>query len=300
MTPVRLAVVIVTFNTRDLLLQCLNSVIEDAARASRTYRVIVVDNASSDGTAAAVTRTFPSVELIANAANVGLAPALNQGLRACTDAAYVLLMNSDIKVRPHTLGPMMDYLDTHPQVAGVSVQLINPDGSRQKFRTAFGPILFPERLDRTFPVTFFGTTFQMGRRPIYNQDQVGEFDEYYFFFNEDLDWSIRAHRKGLVFHYLPHLPVVHYSGQGRAQNRDRLLSDLYRMNLYFYAKFYGRTLTRLIYVIQTAELLGRLTALRLTGRHDSHEARAYRIALADQRRFMDRRSAPEPPTDGAV
>jgi GT2 family glycosyltransferase len=196
-------------------------------------------------------------------------------------------MNSDIKVRPNTLGPMMDYLDGHPQVAGVSVQLVNPDGSRQKFRTAFGPVLFPERLDRTFPVTFFGTTFHMGRRAIYNQDQVGEFDEYYFFFNEDLDWSIRAHRKGLVFHYLPHLPVVHYSGQGRAQNRDRLLSDFYRMNLYFYAKFYGRALTRVVYLIQTAELLGRLTALRLTGRYDSREARAYRVALADQRRFMD-------------
>jgi GT2 family glycosyltransferase len=287
MTTVTLAIVIVTFNTRDLLLQCLRSVIEDADRGGRAYRVIVVDNASTDGTAAVVRQTFPSVGLIANTTNVGLAPALNQGLRACADATYVLLMNSDIKVRPNTLGPMMDYLDGHPQVAGVSVQLVNPDGSRQKFRTAFGPVLFPERLDRTFPVTFFGTTFHMGRRAIYNQDQVGEFDEYYFFFNEDLDWSIRAHRKGLVFHYLPHLPVVHYSGQGRAQNRDRILSDFYRMNLYFYAKFYGRALTRVVYLIQTAELLGRLTALRLTGRYDSREARAYRVALADQRRFMD-------------
>jgi GT2 family glycosyltransferase len=287
MTTVTLAIVIVTFNTRDLLLQCLRSVIEDADRGGRAYRVIVVDNASTDGTAAVVRQTFPSVGLIANTANVGLAPALNQGLRACADATYVLLMNSDIKVRPNTLGPMMDYLDGHPQVAGVSVQLVNPDGSRQKFRTAFGPVLFPERLDRTFPVTFFGTTFHMGRRAIYNQDQVGEFDEYYFFFNEDLDWSIRAHRKGLVFHYLPHLAVVHYGGQGRAQNRDRLLSDFYRMNLYFYAKFYGRALTRVIYIIQTAELLERLTTLRLTGRHDSREARAYRVALADQRRFME-------------
>ncbi len=287
MATVTLAIAIVTFNTRDLLLQCLHSVIEDADRGGRTYRVIVVDNASTDGTVTAVKQAFPLVELIANTTNVGLAPALNQGLRACADATYVLLMNSDIKVRPNTVGPMMDYLDGHPQVAGVSVQLVNPDGSRQKFRTAFGPVLFPEQLDRTFPVTFFGTTFHMGRRPIYNPDQVGGFDEYYFFFNEDLDWSIRAHRKGLVFHYLPHLPVVHYSGQGRAQNRDRLLSDFYRMNLYFYAKFYGRALTRVVYLIQTAELLGRLTALRLTGRYDSREARAYRVALADQRRFMD-------------
>jgi GT2 family glycosyltransferase len=195
-------------------------------------------------------------------------------------------MNSDIKVRPNTLGPMIDYLDGHPQVAGVSVQLVNPDGSRQKFRTAFGPVLLPVRLDRTFPVTFFGTTFHMGRRVIYNEEKVGGFDEYYFFFNEDLDWSIRAHRKGLVFHYLPHLPVVHYGGQGRAQNRDRLLQDFYRMNLYFYSKFYGRALTRVVYFIQTAELLGRLTGLRLGGRHESREAKTYRAALEDQRQFM--------------
>jgi GT2 family glycosyltransferase len=130
----------------------------------------------------------------------------------------------------------------------------------------------------------------MGRRAIYNQDQVGEFDEYYFFFNEDLDWSIRAYRKRLVFHYLPHLPVVHYGGQGRAQNRDRLLSDFYRMNLYFYAKFYGRAMTWVVYIFQTAELMGRLTTLRLAGKHDSREARAYLVALEDQRRFMEQGS----------
>src|SRR5712692_4885528 len=191
MGNVSLAIVIVTFNTRDLVLQCLHSVIEDAERADKPHRVIVVDNASTDGTVAAVRATFPTVELIENTTNVGIAPALNQGLQACADCAYVLLMNSDIKVLPGTLGPMMDYLDTHPQVAGVSVQLVNPDGSPQKFRTAFGPVVFPPRLDRTFRVTFFGTTFHMGRRAIYNQDQVDGFDEYYFFFNEDLDWSIR-------------------------------------------------------------------------------------------------------------
>jgi hypothetical protein len=83
---------------------------------------------------------------------------------------------------------------------------------------------------------------------------------------------------------------VHYSGQGRAQNRDRLLSDFYRMNLYFYAKFYGRALTRVVYFSQTVELMGKLTALRLAGRHDSREAKAYRVALADQRRFMRQES----------
>lgn len=286
MDSLELAVIIVTFNTRDLLLQCLRSVCDDADQTGRPYRVIVVDNASVEGTAAAVRDTFPSVHLIENPTNVGLAPALNQGLLACADANYVLVMNNDIKVLPGTLGPMIDYLDSHPHVAGVTVQLVNPDRSPQKFRTSFGIVLLPERLDRIFPMTFFGTTFHMGRRAMYNEDQVGLFDEYYFFFNEDLDWSVRAHRKGLVFHYLPKLPVVHYGGRGRAQNRDRLLSELHRMNLYFYAKFYGRSATRLVYLAQTAELWGRLLYLRLAGRQNSADVAAYRLALEKQRQFM--------------
>ncbi len=286
MGNVTLAIVIVTFNTRDLVLQCLQTVTEDAERADKTYRVIVVDNASTDGTGKAVRATFPAVELIENTTNVGIAPALNQGLRACADCTYVLLMNSDIKVLPGTLGPMLNYLDRHPQVAGVSVQLVNPDMSRQKFRTSFGPVLLPERLDRIFRLTFFGDTFHLGRRAIYNEDQVGLFDEYYFFFNEDLDWSVRAHRKGLVFHYLPDLPVVHYSGQGRAQNRLKLLSEFYRMNLYFYAKFYGRAITRTVYLAQAASILLRLAHLRLVGKDQSGDAAAYRAALEKQQEFM--------------
>lgn len=286
MGNVSLAIVIVTFNTRDLVLQCLHSVTEDAERAGRTYRIIVVDNASTDGTATAVRVAFPTVELIENTTNVGIAPALNQGLRACADCAYVFLMNSDIKVLPGTMGPMLDYLDRHPQIAGVSVQLVNPDMSRQKFRTSFGLVLFPERFDRIFRLRFFGDTFHLGRRAIYNEDQVGLFDEFYFFFNEDLDWSVRAHRNGLVFHYLPDLPVVHYSGQGRAQNRLKLLSEFYRMNLYFYAKFYGRAIARMVYLAQATSILVRLAHLRLIGKDQSGEAVAYRSAFEKQQQFM--------------
>ncbi len=288
MASPQLSILIVTFNTRDLLLQCLQSVYSDADRSGRTYRVIVVDNASADGTGAAVRAAFPPVELIENPSNVGLARALNQGLRACVDSAYVLIMNSDIKVLPGTLRPMLDHLDTHAQVAGVSVQLVNPDGSPQKFRTAYGPVLFPERFDRIFRLRFFGTTFHLGRRAVYNEDQVGGFDENYFFFNEDLDWSIRAVRRGLIFHYLPNLPVVHYVGQGRAQNRYRILSELYPANLYLYVKFYGRFIASLVHLAQEVELAVRLAILRLRAQDNSSEAEAYRAAIDKQRRYLSK------------
>jgi GT2 family glycosyltransferase len=288
MASPQLSVLIVTFNTRNLLLECLQSVFSDAERSGRTYRVIVVDNASTDGTAATVRAAHPLVELIENPTNVGLAPALNQGLRACADATYVLIMNSDIKVLPGTLGPMLDYLDAHAQVAGVSVQLVNPDGSPQKFRTSYGPVLFPERFDRIFRLRFFGTTFHLGRRALYNEDQVGGFDENYFFFNEDLDWSIRAVRKGLIFHYLPNLPVVHYVGQGRAQNRYRIMSELYPANLYLYTKFYGRFIASLVHLAQQIELSVRLVILRFRAQENSSEAEAYRAAIEKQRKFLSK------------
>jgi|SRR5437667_843245 len=286
MSSLDLAVVIVTFNTRDLVLQCLKSVHEDADRTGRSYRLIVVDNASTDDTATAIRGAFPQVQLIENSANAGPARAFNQGLQACADSDFVLLMNSDIKVLPGTLGPMMDYLGSHPQVAGVSVRFINPDGSPQKFRTSFGVSLWPRRFDRVFPITFFGTTFHLGRRLTYDEDQVGFFDENYYFFNEDLDWSIRANRQGLVFHFLPNLPVIHYRGRGQAQNRDRILGALYQANLRIYAKFLGRSWARFAYVIQTAHLLSKLIHLRLAGKHNSSDAAVYRLALEKQRHFM--------------
>jgi GT2 family glycosyltransferase len=147
MGNVTLAVVLVTFNTRDLLLQCLQSVCQNADTSGRSYRVIVVDNASTDGTPAAVRAAFPFVQLIAQAANDGPAQGFNQGLAACTDATYVLLMNSDIKVPGGTLGPMIDYLERHQEIAGVTVRLINPDGSPQKLRTSSGLVVWPHRWD---------------------------------------------------------------------------------------------------------------------------------------------------------
>src|SRR5256712_11260288 len=285
-----LAVVIVTFNTRDLVLQCLRSVCEGASAAG-SHRVIVVDNGSADGTGAAVRAEFPSVHLIENSANAGPALAFNQGLAGCNDANYVLLMNSDIRVPPNTLRPMVEYLDRHPDVAGVSVQLVNPDGSPQKFRTSYGISLRPRRFNRVFPITFFGTTFHMGLRAMYDEGQIGPFDEQYYFFNEDLDWSIRAYRRGLIFHYLPNLPVVHFNGLGRAQNRYNITSELYRANLYLYTKFFGRSLARLVYRIQQVELLGKLIYLRLAGKENSTDAAAYRSALEAQRRFMGQNAA---------
>lgn len=287
MADLTLAVIIVTFNTRGLVLECLNSVREDAIKTGVSFRVIVVDNASRDRTATAIRTLFPSVHLIENSANVGPARAFNQGLAASAEAEYVLLMNSDIKVLPGTLGPMLDYLDRHSHIAGVSVRQVNSDGTARKFRKSLGMNLWPPQFDRILPVTLFGTTFHMGRRSMFNEDQIGMFDEYYYFFHEDLDWSIRAYRRGLMFQYLPELGVVHHGARGRVQNRGAILGEFYRANVYLQAKLYGRFSARLVYLVQTAELLCILAFLRLAGRQDSIDAATYRSAFEKQQQLAD-------------
>src|SRR2546430_16964994 len=99
-----LAAVIVIFNTRDLVLQCLQSVFEDADQTERSYRLIVVDNASTDDTSTAIRDAFPQAHLIDNSTNVGRARALNQGLAACACARYGVRLDSDSKGLPRTLG----------------------------------------------------------------------------------------------------------------------------------------------------------------------------------------------------
>jgi glycosyltransferase involved in cell wall biosynthesis len=119
------AVVLVSHNTRELLLAALASVVQDASEA------VVVDNGSTDGSAAAVRRAFPGVEVLENAHNPGYGAAANQGIAACS-APFVLLLNSDTMVRPGALRALADYLERHPRAGLAGPRLENPDGTLQR------------------------------------------------------------------------------------------------------------------------------------------------------------------------
>ena len=139
---VDLSIIIVNWNTRDLLVQCLQSVVR--ATPDLELEVIVVDNGSADGSVETVQRDFPQVQVIANAENVGFVRANNQAMARCR-GRYVLLLNSDTQVLPRALDETIRFMDGHPSAGVAGVRLLNADGSFQASWTPF-PTLWREFL----------------------------------------------------------------------------------------------------------------------------------------------------------
>lgn len=252
-----LAVVVVTYRTRELVRRCLASVQADLPPGLRA-RLIVVDNASGDGTVEMLRANFPQACVIANQENVGPAAAYNQGVQAGLDSRYIMMLNSDIEVRPGTIPQMFAYLERQPEVSGVIGRLYNPDGTPQYMRVQIQQRRKP-RWDLAFRATFVSTCFLMARREAFQR--VGLFDQAYYFHNEDLDWSERATRLGLRFVYLPGVGVYHHCSAGKKQNLGPIMAELYPSNLYYFYKFYGPFVAALAKWAMLAEL--RLTLRRL-------------------------------------
>lgn len=256
----RLSIVIVNWNTRELLAACLHSLgdrLQDPA-----YQVLVVDNGSSDGSAEMVRQQFPTVQLLALPENVGFSAGNNAALIQAT-GTYVLLLNSDTEVRDHALEAMCDYLDQHPQVGGVGAQLLNPDGTVQlscrrfpSYRTA----LFHRKslLTRFFPENKFSQQYLMtgtGHGEIMEVDwvigaclmtrqevirQVGLLDDGFFMYAEDVDWCYRMRQAGWSIAYLPHAQVMHHYERSARLVPYRMNLERHRSMWRFYRKHYSR------------------------------------------------------------
>ncbi len=235
---VDLSIVIVSWNVRDLLRQCLASLLTASDQQPATdIELIVVDNASTDGSAAMVRDEFPAVRLIASDTNLGYPGGNNAGLRVA-QGRYVMILNPDTEVRPGALAALVAYADANPDVGVVGPQLLNPDGSvqssRRRFPT-FATALFestwlqpiaPRRLleryyvldqpdDATLDVDWVDGAALMARREAV--EQVGLLDEGFFMYSEELDWCRRFRQAGWRVVYLPEAKVVHHRGKSSDQ-----------------------------------------------------------------------------------
>lgn len=204
--------VVVSYNTGELLARCLTSIL---AQTTAEDQVVVVDNASPDGSADLVRTRFPSVRVIANAENRGFGAASNQGIRATT-GRYVLLANPDSELAPRTLAGFYRFMEAHPRAAVAGGTLRYGDGSFQhssfRFPSIFQVYLdfFPihwrlteSRLNGRYPRSWDDTEFQIDhplgalmcvRRAA--TDQVGLFDEGFFMYAEEVDWCQRFKAAG--------------------------------------------------------------------------------------------------------
>jgi hypothetical protein len=270
-TPSSFAVVVVNHETRDLLRACLETVREEGPG-----EVVVVDNASGDGSAALVRGGFPAVRLVANAANPGYGAAANQGIAAC-QAPYVLLLNSDTRLRPGTLAALGRELDRHSRAAIVGPLLLNPDGARQPscfpFLTPFAVLAMNTYLNRVvrhapglrqrfrpvyFPLPAGEVPWVKGaalaiRREAF--DAVGGFDESYFLYAEEMDLCWRLRAAGWEVRFTPAAAVVHEEGASTGRLRPEMAVRLFASLAHFHRLHSSRgTLVRLRWAVTLAML----------------------------------------------
>jgi hypothetical protein len=247
------SVIVISFNTRDLLHACLASVTRCHAA-----EVIVVDNGSSDGSVAMVQREYPAVRLIASAQNLGFVRANNLALRQAT-GMHLLLLNPDAELLPGALEELQDFLDAHERAAIVGPQLQYPDGSLQHAAFRFPTLLqtyfefFPHParllasgLNGRYPTASYrGSPFQadfvlgaclLARREAV--EHVGLLDESYFMYCEEMDWCWRFRRAGWSVWCDPRARVVHHEAQSSRQTRWESYVEKWRSRRRFYARYY--------------------------------------------------------------
>ncbi len=271
-----LSIIIVNWNVRELLRACLRSIFTQAGKLD--LEVIVVDSASSDGSAAMVAEEFPQAVLLAQTENVGFPRGNNIGLAAAA-GRYVLLLNPDTVVVGEALQTLVAYLDDHPEVGVAGPQLLFPDGTVQSSRRRFPTLLTglfestwlepiaPKRLldryyARDFPdeaagrVDWVVGAALMTRRQVV--EQVGGMDPGYFMYSEELDWCRRIVDAGWTVVYLPAALIIHFQGKSSEQASTARHIHFNRAKLRYFRKYHGRLAAGLLRFVLLLNFAGQL------------------------------------------
>jgi GT2 family glycosyltransferase len=246
-----ISVIVVSFNTRDLVLHCLASIYETIKDIS--FEVWLVDNNSTDGTVRAVGKAYPKVAIIENEENRGFGAANNQALRQM-NGRYALLLNSDTVLTSGAVRELYEFMENAPEAGMACGQLLNQDGSKQNSIASFPSvftllvnetalrILMPHRFpskrrDYTSPIKVdsgIGACLMVRKGAI---DDVGFFDERYFFFLEETDWAYRMKRNRWAVYFVPSASIYHAQGKtvGSGVN-SRIM--FYRSRYLFFRKWH--------------------------------------------------------------
>jgi GT2 family glycosyltransferase len=269
-----IAVAVVNYNTRGLLRTCLRSILQE-----RPAELIVVDNASLDGSTAMVQAEFPEVTLCANEENVGFAGGLNQAVARCA-SPYVLLLNSDTVLAPGVLQGLSAYLDQNSSAGVVGPRLLNPDGSLQPScyhvptplhvllelsslgaGVRFIPILRRYYLrswahDYARPVPWVLGAAMAVRRSAF--EAVGGFDESFFMYCEEVDFCLRLRQAGWETHFAPVGEIVHVGGASTAQQRAAMAFRALMSTVSLYQRHFPASSAARLRVVMTLSMQAKL------------------------------------------
>jgi GT2 family glycosyltransferase len=263
----RISALIVSFNTCKLTLEAIGSVAREPG-----VETIVVDNASQDGSRAAIAECYPLVRLIASDVNLGFAGGVNRAA-AAADGQALLVLNSDARLVPGALQLMVELLDRHQGAALVGPALCYPDGRPQPAAFAFPGVvqvaldLYP--IDRLMDSRLNGRIRAAQPRQIDHPlgacmlirraawQDVGPLDDGYFMYLEEIDWCRRARARGWQVWHEPRARAVHHGGSSTSQQAEAMFAQLWRSRLRYYARFHGPAYNRLVHALVRFGLQGR-------------------------------------------
>ena len=292
--PPIVSVVIVNWNTRELLRACLASLPWDSERVR--IEAIVVDNASEDGSAEMVAQQFPQARGIRNAGNVGFVRANNQGLRAAT-GEFLFMLNSDTEVHPGAIERLVEVLASDERIGAVGPRLLNTDGTPQSNAAPFPSVIhrfLPSRFEHAYQralerrvqdspdhvgrVAWLTGAALMTRRDVLAG--VGPLDERYFMWYDDLDWCQKLRAAGYERVFVADAVVVHHGRQSGGRLTDRTLAAQLNDSEYLYLRLHaGRLATCLVFALRIAKAVVRW----VIGPADARAEAAWRLRYHRER-----------------
>jgi GT2 family glycosyltransferase len=264
---VDLSNIIVSWNAKEFLDECLQSIYQNAPGCK--FETIVVDNASTDGAPDLVAEKYCQITLIRNSENLGFAKANNIGIKEST-GKYICLINSDAVVLKDCIDRMCNYMNKHPEIGVLGPRILNRDGSLQpscrEFPTFWKNICRTLALDKLFPksqifggyymmnwshetvreVDYLSGCFMMVRRSAI--DQVGLLDDGFFFYAEDKDWCKRFWKGGWKVVYYPEAKAIHYSSGSSDKDPIKLYIQQTKANLQYYSKHHSH-MAKMVYIL---------------------------------------------------
>lgn len=256
MDKIDISILIVNYNTKDFLFQCLDSIYQNLTHYS--FEIIVIDNNSSDGSPDPIRKEFPQVILIENKANVGFAKANNQGI-AISKGRYFLLLNPDTEVLLHSIDLIVEFMDKDSRAGVVGPKLLNTNRTIQESHHRF-PSPNQEFMENTFLDNLLYPFIKWRRSKsslVYNGafevdwvtgaclairrevvDDVGMFDDNFFLYYEEVDFCYRVKQMGWKVFFLLSAKIIHYGGQSTKRDLSLSLWEAYKSKYYFLKKCY--------------------------------------------------------------
>ncbi len=250
-----LSIIIISWNTKQLLQDCLDSIYKTTHNIK--FEIFVVDNASSDGSPAMVERLFKKVILVKNKENIGFAKANNIAF-PLVNGRYVLLLNSDTVVKQFSLDRAVEFMDKNGRVGALTPKILNADGSIQHPCYVKEPSIYVEfyecfELERILKIarndsipandSICEVAHACGCSLFFRKealDEVGNLDENMIFSYEDADICIRIRRNGWLIFYYPGSQIVHFGGASRSKHKTKVINAMLQSKYAFYKKYHGR------------------------------------------------------------